>query len=195
MITFSINTYNSRQATIKNLGFKNAKYDNSSRGIKEFTEEKIYPPEFMDASKLQGQRILDLGTGGGRFVRDLRKDGVDIIGLDTRYYPSHNENPEWFINKDIRNANLPENSFDIIYSAYSVFTYNDEDYQTQFEIMKEMTKILKPGGKIRLGLVDLLLVKKLTEDPNITAKLKITRHGENELDPRYKSWTEITKIK
>lgn len=113
----------------------------------------IYPQEFYDkilSRKLcmNGQRVLDIGTGTGVLPRNMyrygaRWTGTDISenqieqakilseGMDIDYYAMSAEE-----------LDFPDHTFDVI-TACQCFWYFDHE-----RIMPEFIRMLKPGGSI-----------------------------------------------
>lgn len=113
----------------------------------------IYPQKFYDKiinRKLciNGQNVLDIGTGTGVLPRNMynygaKWTGIDISenqieqakilskGMDIKYYAS-----------SIENINFSDNSFDII-TACQCFWYFDHE-----QIMPKFYHMLKPNGRI-----------------------------------------------
>lgn len=113
----------------------------------------IYPPQFYEKIISRGlctagQRVLDLGTGTGVLPRNMYRfgakwTGTDISenqieqakllsqGMDIDYYAMSAEE-----------LKFPDGSFDVI-TACQCFWYFDHE-----KITPELTRILKPGGRI-----------------------------------------------
>lgn len=87
-------------------------------------------------------KILELGTGSGEFMSELKKRGHKIIGLDI--LPNKNLLERGF---DVRKHNLNEglpfkkSSFDIIIGLEVL-----EHLFNPYEMMKEIKRVLKPQG-------------------------------------------------
>ena len=113
----------------------------------------IYPPQFYEKIISRGlctagQRVLDLGTGTGVLPRNMYRFGAKWTGtdisenqiqqakqlsqrMDIDYYAMSAEELEF-----------PDGSFDVI-TACQCFWYFDHE-----KITPELTRILKPGGRI-----------------------------------------------
>ncbi|MFA6006236.1 MAG: class I SAM-dependent methyltransferase [Candidatus Paceibacterota bacterium] len=99
--------------------------------------EKFGLPE-IDLSK---SKVLDVGSGDGTMVSDLRSHGIDAFGVEIR---SRGENKAGIVEARIERLPFIENSFDVIIAA-GVFhqgLYN----QNQEEMLSEIFRVLKPNG-------------------------------------------------
>lgn len=114
----------------------------------------IYPDEYYNTIIelglcLQGQSVLDLGTGTGVLPRNLYKYGAAWTGTDI----SENQIAEAvrlaaesgmninFFTASAENTNLPNNSFDVI-TAAQCFQYFDNR-----KVLPEIARMLKPNGR------------------------------------------------
>lgn len=95
-------------------------------------------------------KILDLGTGFGVLVRDLRALGKDAYGIDIALDPKQKDEP-YFFEASIFDTGFKPESFDLLISTYSVFS---NAYRKQlsrdFSPWSEPARILRPGGMIAL---------------------------------------------
>ncbi len=113
----------------------------------------IYPQEFYDKIVnrqlcINGQSILDMGTGTGVLPRNMYRygakwTGIDISenlieqakilsqGMDINYYALSAENTDF-----------PDNSFDVITACQCFWYFNHE------QIMPKLFRMLKPNGRI-----------------------------------------------
>lgn len=165
-----------------------ARYVKTNRSAMSAIKEKVYPFWFFKSSDLEGKEVLDVGTGGGQLVLDLRKKGANAIGIDIFPYPEHAQNPELFQIADATDTKFPDKSFDRIYSAMSIFSFRDDNFEFKLKTLNEMKRILKNDGRIRLGGL-LSDFKKLFQQ---TDGLKITAEDMSYSNPR---WVELAKSK
>ena len=115
----------------------------------------IYPREFYDLLLkrnlcINGQKILDIGTGTGVLPRNLYKYGGEFVGIDV----SENQIEQARIlakqsdmNIDFRyvaaeDVDFEENTFDVV-TACQCFTYFNHEV-----LAKRLHHIIKDGGKL-----------------------------------------------
>jgi len=95
---------------------------------------------------LNGKRIIDVGCGKGRFLRALKRRfptshlyGLDISEKMLSYCPDGTET----ICGNILDIRLPDDSFDCVYCVEAL------EHAVRIEsAVREMVRLLKPGGKI-----------------------------------------------
>lgn len=92
------------------------------------------------------RKVLDIGTGDGQLVEDLRSMGVETEGLDI-VLNTEQKTKKYFIEADIREIPIRNESYDTIISAYNIFHY-EHSSEFYLEAIKEMHRILKPGGEL-----------------------------------------------
>jgi SAM-dependent methyltransferase len=91
-------------------------------------------------------RIIDLGCGEGALVQKYRQRGWNIIGLDANY------ESEFVIRGDLLATKFPRASFDVILclDVLEHLVFADQE-----KAVKEITRILRPGGTLILSLPNL----------------------------------------
>lgn len=97
-------------------------------------------------------RILDVGCALGGFLETARDGGWDVTGTEiSEYAASHvrNELKIEVINKGLREAGLPEESFDAV-TMWDVVEHLDDP----FSVVKEVHRILKSDGLLVLSTGD-----------------------------------------
>lgn len=115
----------------------------------------IYPPEFYKKIAdrglcVDGQYVLDLGTGTGVLPRNMYHYGAKWVGTDIS--PEQIEQAKklsaaWGMDIDYQavsaeKIDFPSETFDVI-TACQCFWYFDHD-----KVMPEFSRILKPGGRL-----------------------------------------------
>ncbi|MEM6780665.1 MAG: class I SAM-dependent methyltransferase [Pseudomonadota bacterium] len=93
----------------------------------------------------KGAKVLDFGAGAGEFIRDLKNLGYDAYGCDIITYdqPLVDQSYLKLINQDPYRIPYDDNSFDAVFSNM-VF----EHVQNYDEALKEIHRVLKPGGRM-----------------------------------------------
>jgi SAM-dependent methyltransferase len=111
-----------------------------------------YPRLTLDKSKYEGGKILDLGFGDGRNMTLLHNCGLNVYGVETtqetvdmvqKSLEPYGINPTLKVGS---NSNIPfeDNFFDYILA--SAACYYIDNNGTFADNMKEITRVLKPGG-------------------------------------------------
>lgn len=117
-------------------------------------------PRLFSESALPSQdsKVLDIGMGSGAFVEDLRKKGVDAVGVDIVLTEDQKTegHSKYFIEADAAKLPFPDNTFDSTYSIWSVFSYAVDNYWKDQGVffqncVLEALRVTKKGGAIRLA--------------------------------------------
>ncbi len=134
-------------------------FNRTNRGKYQLIRDDFYPEDFFSPEKLKGLKVLDFGCGDGNLVNDLRYSGVDAHGLDI-YITKKQREKNYFTMADGQKTGYPDNHFDVTFSTWSAFTYlTFQAYEKKIPgakenaiaILKEMIRITKLGGKIRIA--------------------------------------------
>jgi SAM-dependent methyltransferase len=123
-------------------------YARTNRGILELSTEH-YGPKIMNLSRFKNKIVMDAGCGDGKFVEQLNKLGVQVFGLDLHLTEYQKSRPNLFLQKDLRQTELPGESVDFIFSTWSVISYEagiDKSSKLVVDVLNEMNRVLAPGG-------------------------------------------------
>lgn len=196
----------SKENTPSPLSFKGIErscvyYDPTDRSLNRMTSmpnEDGYPSGFF--TDLKGKKVLDIATGGGQFIEDLLANGVDIIGIDKIKSRTLLSKPAEVKERiktgvDAQCTPFADNSFDVIFSFTGPLSYDgighaEEKYVLRLNVLREMCRILKPNGVIRLAPVNYDVMSNLVEQ---TPKLSINRTDPCIVQKDGTSWLEIKK--
>jgi ubiquinone/menaquinone biosynthesis C-methylase UbiE len=114
------------------------------------TRQEIWPElTFLFEGYLtEGEKVLDLGCGNGRWFKLFQKKKVDYVGVDfserlikiaKRNYPQAK-----FQTTDVLKLPFPNNYFDKIYSIAVLHHIPSEELR--LKSLEEAKRVLKPGG-------------------------------------------------
>jgi hypothetical protein len=131
-----------RSVVVVRAGHGSEHYMRTNRGVDEYRYG-------FDARTMKGKRVLDLGTGNGRFVRQARKLGVLAEGVDLVLTRAQKRSP-YFHEVDATDTGLPSASYDQIVSCASLFSYESNNVRLMSKAFAEVHRLLKPGGRITL---------------------------------------------
>ncbi len=101
----------------------------------------------LGLKQLQGKRILDVGTGDGQLVEDLRAYGIEADGVDIILNKKQKTKP-YFFERDMAHTGLPSSSYDTVFSIWTTLTYESEKQNLFRTIASELKRVLKPGGRL-----------------------------------------------
>lgn len=157
-------------------------YSITDRGF-DILQRTTYPAGYLD-DLTPDMRILDVGTGDGHFVEDLHEKGfTSAEGIDIG--DALPEDKPYLKQVAIENTNYPDNTFDRIFSSYSIFCYPESrDFQQQ--ALEKMAAMLKPGGHIRLA--PLLSTQTLKTVVARVPSLRVSDEGPGD------SYIQLTKV-
>lgn len=139
-------------------------YMRTDRDIKWLTTGRFpnAPVRFFRYSDLNGMDVLDVGTGGGQLVVDMMKLGAKVIGIDISPSPNFIKHRKWFKKANALHTGFAKNSFDRIFSSWSIFMA-PENVAFKEDVLIELKRILRPGGKIRLCGIIASDIKKIVQ--------------------------------
>lgn len=98
----------------------------------------------------QRSPVLDLATGGGRYLTALLDRGIAAYGLDLSHYllqvsAGESRHRGRLIQADMRTLPFADASFGGIINMFTSFGYFSTDMDNLL-VMREVSRILKPGG-------------------------------------------------
>ena len=108
-----------------------------------------YVLEYVPKAKSKNSKILDLGCGGGVFLPILKNKGYKLTGVDIslemiklskEICKSTNTTASLSIG-DCNKLKFDDNSYDVVIAVGLI-----EHQKTDFAMIKEIQRILKPGG-------------------------------------------------
>ena len=131
-----------------------------------------------------GMAVLDLGCGNARDARHFAGAGCRVVGLDTAVVEDEHSGD----NLTCVRANAFDylgsckNKFDVVYLRWFLHAL---PYDQQFSILKEISKVLAPGGRV------------LAETRSLNDKVLLSQSTYDEKDRSYatshKRWPTTTK--
>jgi ubiquinone/menaquinone biosynthesis C-methylase UbiE len=97
-------------------------------------------------------KVYDLGCGPGHIAAYLKKNGVDIKGIDIsegmicQAQMIHDDIE--FVVGDMFNLNIVDNQLAGVVAFYSIVNIPQENL---FEVFKEINRVIKPGGNLLIS--------------------------------------------
>ena len=97
---------------------------------------------------IKGKRLLDIGSGSGQFLYEMKQFGLDVYGVEPGEFDEKgNKKEKLNIKKsDLISAKYQEDFFDIITMNHVLEHINNPD-----ETLKEINRILKKDGMFIIG--------------------------------------------
>jgi tRNA (uracil-5-)-methyltransferase TRM9 len=148
---------------------------------------------FLFEDLKEGEKVLDLGCGNGRWYKIFREKKVDYFGIDNSKklieIAKENFSEAKFFVGDALNLPFQDNFFDKVYSIALLHHIPSEDFR--IKVLKEAKRVLKPGGIL------ILTCWKIHQLREILALLKYTflkLIGKSKLDFKdiFLSWGKKT---
>jgi SAM-dependent methyltransferase len=125
--------------------------------------------------KARSGKLLDVGCGRGEHVDIFNKLGFDAYGIDLEATKPKTKR----VDLETEKIPFPDNYFDFIMSKSNI-----EHIRNVYHLMKEMRRVLKPGGKIVIMTCDWETVNKIFYW-DVDHKTPFTRCSLNEFLLRY----------
>jgi len=136
-----------------------------------------------------GKKLLDVGCGTGTFLKALKESGLDLWGIDI------SKNASEFAKKRVRKSEQ------IICIDTNVLPFNDDefDYLTAWgviehypsipQILKEVKRVVKKGGKIAIATPNIYYYKFIWE--TLRKGSGSVKHQEIEALYSFKEWKDL----
>lgn len=144
-------------------------FSRTDRDFFELREFRYYPSSYLTPKSYEGLKVLDLACGDGRLVTELRRNGVEALGLDVHLTP-HQRTKNYFLAAGAEKSGLPNQSFDFIFSTQGPLTYLEDEPEYQRKILAEMKRILKVGGRALISPVSQDIVRLLPKGLNVKSR-------------------------
>jgi len=132
---------------------------------------------------LKGKNVLDIGSGEKEvFSKELKDDiGVGVVSVNPDFsmedFGKHVKNKPVEERKSLAaiGQELPfkNETFDKVFSLYALTTFASHDAESIRQWMSEITRVLKPGGEIRLAPIGAYSEEEI-RDTKFNKYLKIT---------------------
>lgn len=102
--------------------------------------------------------ILDLASGGGRYLESLVRQGFDAYGLDLSHYLLRRSVVEWghsgrLVQGDMRHLPFVDGSLGGVWNMFTSFGYFSADTDNLL-VFKEVARVLEPGGRFLFDFIN-----------------------------------------
>lgn len=124
--------------------FLNIKFRSLSIFRKLLSERKKY--RYMFLKEVPTGKLLDVGCGGGRFLRRMQKSGWTVEGVDFDDKAAERVKNKYGIKTyvgDLRNLDIPSESYDAIVMSHAI-----EHVFDPVSLLVECNKLLKKEGRL-----------------------------------------------
>lgn len=130
-------------------------FNRTDRGFSSLREEAYYPGRFLKLDYFKNKRVLDLACGDGKFVEELRRAGVDAVGLDV-FLGRYQKSKPYFVQASADDTGLPAGSADLIVSTQGPISYlYDSNPEVVRKILLEARRVLRKGGTLLISSIDI----------------------------------------
>ena len=140
--------------------------DDYNRIATAFSNKRSYiTPDLLEFKKYvaSGDKVLDLGCGNGRLLDVLSDIEIDYLGVDLSAnlleiaQEKHKSNR--FLKMDGEKIPARDESFDVIFCL--AVLHHLPSSRERVQLLKEVRRVLKPGGKLILTVWNLRLKKEV----------------------------------
>jgi ubiquinone/menaquinone biosynthesis C-methylase UbiE len=97
----------------------------------------------IDSMIFSGEKVLEIGCGRGSYLRELRKKGCYVEGID--YYNIDDKSKLKIYKVDLECEDFPmkDNSFDVVLMVETI-----EHLVNPYKSLREIKRVLKPNGRL-----------------------------------------------
>ena len=127
------------------VSYESAAYASSLLSEKGFFSKYFLNVVLRYLNPEKGDRVLEVGCSRGTIVNKLQEYGIDAYGIDINPESIKNGVAKNLSVMDATNLDFPNSSFDKVYSFHTIEHIPDLE-----KALREMTRVLKPGGKLLL---------------------------------------------
>jgi SAM-dependent methyltransferase len=133
--------------------------------------------------------ILDLASGGGRYLEALLRGGFNAFGLDLSHYLLRRSIEEWghsgrVLQGDMRHLPFAGGSFGGVWNMFTSFGYFSADTDNLL-VFREVERVLAPGGRFLFDFINAnWIARDLLErstrrcgDHDVVEKRSLESHG------------------
>ena len=114
--------------------------------------DRYHRDQFLPLVPAPGRRTLDVGCGEGRLTRHLASLGHDIVGVDvspTLVAAAREADPALEVHEaDASKLPFEDGAFDLVVSFMCLHDVDDLD-----AVVREIARVLEPGGRLCLAIV------------------------------------------
>jgi len=132
-----------------------ANYNRNAEDFSRAREEMWSEADLLSDYINEGDNVLDLGCGNGRYFKALKDKELNYLGIDfsekliniarEKFSDCPDAN---FKTGDVLDLKLPENQFDLVYAFALLHHIPSRGLRLKF--LREAKKVLKPDGKLIL---------------------------------------------